>query len=244
MSHSVTSQAPVTETGMEALPLTAFIRGLVHEMNSILTPLVAMPHVLLDEIRKVAPPESMGAFEEDLDTIRLSGRAAASILRDLSAMVRPAQRSKSPVQLNRVIERALSAPPDRRATWPAIGLELSPSAPTVAGDPEALQHLVTNLLFLAFCAPESVRTPVLRTVCTPNARIEFEFAGAMVEAAQARELFSPFRIRRAMGLPAGSGLLLTAVEEIARQHGGNTDVRVSPGKVCLGIVFQDPGGLS
>jgi signal transduction histidine kinase len=97
--------------------------------------------------------------------------------------------------------------------------EVAGDALTIRGDPLLLRRLIRNLLENARLHAGGA-TDLRVSRLDGAARIVVEDAGPGIPPEDRERIFEPFHRRREAGEPAGSGLGLSIVRQIARVHGG------------------------
>jgi signal transduction histidine kinase/ActR/RegA family two-component response regulator len=233
---------------MEALGLLA--GGVAHDLNNILSGIVTFPEVLLLD-------ESLSAeAREDLETIRESGVRAAAIVNDLMTITRGVVGQRSPLDLNRVVERHLATPEFRRLTEYHPGIRISQRLAAeplaVLGSPVHLQKAVMNLVSNATEASSDASVDGQVTISTwrrsldqPHAGYEqipagdyavlrVEDDGGGIAPGDLDRIFEPFFTKKVMGR-SGTGLGLTVVWNTVRDHDGYIDVRTSEGGTAIDL---------
>ncbi|HVK66534.1 MAG TPA: ATP-binding protein [Polyangium sp.] len=212
--------------------------GVAHDFNNILSVVLSYSDFLLEELR---PGEPM---REEVEQIRLAGKRAADLTRQLLAFSRQQILSPRVLNLNTIvsgIDRML-----RRLLREDIELRtvLSPDLHPCFVDPGQMEQILLNLVVNARDAmPEGGQL----TIETANTNLDEEYlcehpeasAGphvvlsvsdngvGMDRATQAR-MFEPFFTTKPKGV--GTGLGLSMVYGIVKQSGGCIWVYSEPGK--------------
>lgn len=113
---------------------------------------------------------------------------------------------------------------------------------TLEGDRELMEYVVYNLLTNAvkYSGPDTL----VRIACEVHAgelRLSVQDQGIGMDAKELRQIFQKFyRTKRAEASgEAGTGIGLSIVEQIVRQHGGRVEVSSEPGQgSCFTVVLQ------
>ncbi|GIX46924.1 MAG: hypothetical protein KatS3mg131_1135 [Candidatus Tectimicrobiota bacterium] len=210
--------------------------GVLHELNNLLTVIGGYSELLLQ--RGSAPRRA------ELEAVLRAAQQAAALARQLLACGRGQPRQA--VNLNRLIadfSRLLQA-----LLGEAISLEtcLAPDLGEVCGDPAALAQVLLNLVRNACDAmPEGGRLAIhtanadFAEVATeapqrgPAVKLAVADTGCGMDAAVQAQLFTPFFSTKAHG----TGLGLTLVAQIVRQHRGLLAVRSAPGQGTTVTVY-------
>jgi signal transduction histidine kinase len=154
---------------------------------------------------------------------------------ELAGVESQARRSpRERVPTARIVEAAIS---DTAAEARDRGIEIEASLPEpelhVLGDPEALRRGVSNLLANAVKhGGEQNSVNVSVSGVDGEVRISVADRGPGIPASEVPHLFEAFyRGRRAREQQIrGSGLGLSLVQQVAREHGGRVEVDSTPGK--------------
>jgi signal transduction histidine kinase/CheY-like chemotaxis protein len=117
-----------------------------------------------------------------------------------------------------------------------LTLDLGACTDVIRGDRNQLELALMNLVLNARDAMPTGGRLIIRSLSPPcdraRVRVEVEDSGVGMDEATCRRAFEPFFTTKAPG--RGTGLGLTMVYNIMRQHGGTVSVRSSLG---LGTVF-------
>lgn len=218
--------------------------GVAHDFNNLLTAIIGNASVAAG-----LPPGSP-EISPALEDILRAGEKAARLTRQLLAFSRKQIIEPKPVDLNGTLaelDRMIGkvAGPDIRLIW-----KLDPEAKCVLVDPGQLEQVVINLVVNARDAisTEGSITIGTRASCPPPAdRVEEddgdqvrEFSevfvaddGCGMDQATLERVFEPFFTTK--GPNEGTGLGLSTVFGIVRQHRGHLLVESRPGE---GAVFR------
>jgi len=218
--------------------------GVAHDFNSLLTAIIGFAELASDELPATSPAQ------QSLSRIRRSAEQAASLTRQLLAYGRRQILQPEVLQLGEVIEHLL--PMLHGLVGPDITLttDLQSTLPAIRADRTQLQQVLLNLVVNARDAmpeggPLSIRTR-LAQIETPDPGVpelspgqyvvlEVADSGHGVDAALADRIFEPFFTTKPFG--EGTGLGLSTVYGIAKQSGGDVQVRSTPGKGATFRVF-------
>jgi PAS domain S-box-containing protein len=225
---------------MEALGRLA--GGVAHDFNNLLTAIIANAGLAVLEAPADDPNRPL------LLEIREAARRGAELTRQLLAVSRKQMLEPRPVDLNellsnlrRLLGRLIEEDVDLR-------LDLAPGLPPVLADPGQVEQVVMNLAVNARDALErggaitiSTRTAeVGRGEARPPERPAGRYAvvtvtdnGRGIPPEMLSHLFEPFYTTKPAG--QGTGLGLSTVYGIVRQHGGFVEVESAPDR---GTAFQ------
>ncbi len=225
---------------MEALAVLA--GGIAHDLNNILSGVVAYPEIIMPGL----PPDS--PLRGDLAAIRESGLKAAGIVDDLLTMARRSPARREPVSIRGVVEGYLASPEHRRllAAHPGVRVEtaIADGLPWLDGSPVHLHKSVMNLVANAAEAiPDSGTVRISAEAVEvgpgetgpagagPGRHVVLRVAddGAGIPAADLPRVFEPFFTRKVLGR-SGTGLGLSIVWGTAQDHGGQVAARSEEGR--------------
>ncbi len=220
---------------MEALGVLA--GGIAHDLNNILSGLIGLPALVIDEL----PPDH--PMKDTLLTIQQSGLKASRIVQDLLSLARREVATPEPVDLNQVIEAYLSSPEHDNLVerYPRVEfqVDLAENLPMISGSAAHLLNVMTNLVFNA--AESMEKDGGIVSISTDNRYVEktiglneettrgnyvvvtLSDTGRGIPQADIQQIFDPFFTTKAPGR-SGSGLGLTIVLATVEDHGGYIDV--------------------
>lgn len=237
-------------TRMESLGVLA--GGVAHNLNNVLGPLVALPEIISEDL---ANQENLNVQEihETLEVIRKAANRSASIVRDLVSLGRRGHYNL----VNMNLDQIQCTSPDCRfieqlkTAYPKVTFSIKPDegALVISGDEIPLSRAVTNLVQNA---TESINEEGTVTIKTFEKRMDAPLSGyetvpegdyAAIEVSDTgggigkehiSRIFEPFYTRKKKSDRSGSGLGLSVVHGIVKDHNGFIDVKSEVGK---GSVF-------
>jgi PAS domain S-box-containing protein len=216
-------QERLTQTQkMEAVGrLTA---GIAHEINTPLGIILGYAQLLLEEV------EPVGQTQADLKTIEKHAQICRKIVSDLLRFSRHTESRMAPLDINRVIEEALTV------VEHTFGLErvrvergLAADVPRVVGDEEKLKQAVVNLLNNAFDAIGADGLITVRTSFEAESGevlISISDTGQGIPPEHMSKIFDPFFTTKGVG--KGTGLGLSVTFGIVKDHGGRIEAASPP----------------
>ncbi len=222
-------------TRMEAIGRLA--GGVAHDLNNMLTPILGCASILAEELAD--RPEQA----ELADEIGQAGRRARGVVQQLLAFGRKQTLTRRTVKLDEVL-RDLE-PMLRRTIREDVRIEVAcaPNLPPIHGDSGQLEQVMLNLVLNAQDAMPAGGTMRLRLLVHSSTgtddlapgehlvlEVEDEGSG-MTEEIRAR-VFEPFFTTKE---EQGTGLGLSSVFGIVKQHGGSVLCESEPGS---GTVFR------
>jgi len=234
-----------TAKRMNALSVLA--GGVAHDLNNALSPLVALPQVMLRQLDSLKAGGSDQEFREDLETIHKSALRAAQTIKDLLALGRQGRTNHEALDLNRVVQNALLNEEHYIANAAAAGVELELSlhkeALPIQGSETQIARAISNLLRNAMEAIAGKGT-----VCVKTAPITFDHpllayeavdagsyacvsvsdTGSGIAAADRDSIFEPFFSKKRLSEHSGSGLGLAIVHGVVKDHSGFVNVDSVP----------------
>ncbi|MHC4447838.1 MAG: sensor histidine kinase [Planctomycetota bacterium] len=204
--------------------------GIAHEINNILTPVLAYAQMAK------ANPEDAALQMKALDRAIAGVESASRIIEAVLGFARSDEEA-GPANISRVIESSLAClgrAPERDGV--SLTVQADPEA-RVCIQPLALQQVVLNLLLNALTALHGNRGELLIKVVQRNdgtTQIDVADNGPGIPAKVAETLFEPFVTSRPKrtgggraGDPGGSGLGLAICKRLIEDAGGG--ITVGPG---------------
>jgi len=212
--------------------------GVAHDLNNLLTPIIGYAELLRDDLG----PEDHR--RESAEEVIRAGFRARDLVRQLLAFSRRQTLEFKPTDLNALIlgfEKLL-----RRTIREDIEIRVRPgdSVPTILGDKGQLEQVIMNL---AVNAQDAMPHGGTLHIETASAVFDEEFAssrpgvtpgdyvllaltddGEGIDALTRERIFEPFFTTKEKG--RGTGLGLSTVYGIVKQHGGNIWVYSEPGE--------------
>ncbi len=203
--------------------------GIVHDFNNCLTTILGFVELAL------GPLESSDAFFDDLTTIRTATLDAASLVRRLRALSRPADGAseREVVDLREIVEgmpRLAHPRWSRRAQCDGTAFEivvnLTPVPPVYVAVAE-IRELLLNLIFNAVDAmPAGGRITIATREVDGEAEVTVADQGVGMSPDILKRLFEPFFSTKG---DRGCGLGLSVCHSIAEGHAGRLSVVSTPG---------------
>ena len=217
--------------------------GVAHEINNPVGVLVARSDYLLSVIRG----ESFESeIREDLDTIRRQAQRVARTVQDLLTSTRRARRMDGEVSLEAVVDSAINlVRPVVRDRGVTFEFREIPGTLHVRGDHDRLEQVFINLLSNAAQAIPGRGAVTVEASMRPGGEwvdIDVTDTGTGIEPELIGRIFDRFFTTKEPGL--GSGLGLSIVSGIVRDHGGYIEVESTFGKGTrfhIALRACDPG---
>ena len=233
-----TQQQLLKSERMAILGMTA--GGVAHDLNNILTGITGYPELLLTNIPHDSP------LRGPLEAIRTSGNRAVAVVSDMLTLSRGVAGKKENVSLNRLIREYLDSLDFRQAmiSHPDVELcvELDENALIAHCSPIHIQKVVMNLATNALEAMSEGGTLRIATsvadvksgydeesnITQGFCKLEVSDTGGGIGDKDIEHIFDPFYTRKVMG-KSGTGLGLTIVQNVVKQHGGFLELRSDSG---------------
>jgi len=212
--------------------------GVAHELNNPLNNIGLYVGNVIDRIHM----GELGteAALEDLDKAMEQVRKATEIISHLRTFGRAAPVTFDPVDVDEVIERALSLMHEQlRLRAIEVDLDLCPDELVVHGNPIQLEQVFINLLTNARDALDEVpderkKIRIVSALDRDRIRIVFTDTGPGIPARIAKRVFDPFFTTKEVG--TGTGLGLSITYSIVKEHGGEISLSRTPGGGATFIV--------
>jgi PAS domain S-box-containing protein len=210
--------------------------GIAHDLNNVLAPILMSIELLkLDS----APDPRRTKI---LDTIYISCRRGAGLVRQVLSFARGMDGQRVPIQLKHVIDELEGIISETFPRNIRIVTEFPPTLWTVTGDPTQLHQVLLNL---AVNARDAMPRGGTLTLSASNRTIDAQYAGTSHDAKsgsyvvieiidtgegiapEIRErIFEPFFTTKEQG--KGTGLGLATVHTVVKSHGGFVTVESEP----------------
>jgi len=192
--------------------------GVAHDFNNLLTAILGYSDLLLSD---------HGATEE-LCEIKAAAERAARLTRQLLAFSRKEISRRERVELALVVEGMESML--RRLLPESIALRLDISSRGVVNaDPGQIEQILLNLIVNARDAmPEGGRLRIAIREVDDIVELTVSDNGVGMDAVTVERIFEPFFTTKSA--EHGTGLGLSTVYGIVKQHGGQIRVRSAPGE--------------
>jgi|HubBroStandDraft_1064217.scaffolds.fasta_scaffold00087_48 PAS domain S-box-containing protein len=206
--------------------------GAAHEINNALVPVLALTKLVASHL----PEDSRD--RRNLETVLLGAERSRDLVKQILAFSRKEEQRRERVDVAAVLREALLL---MRATVPrSINLEEEISAtPPVVGDPNQLLQVIVNLVTNAAQAIGEAHGTITVGV-GPAAqgealRLWVADTGEGIDEATRARIFEPFFTTKPVG--RGTGLGLSVVHGIIKDHGGRVEVDSTPGRGARFEVF-------
>ena len=231
---------------MESLGLLA--GGVAHDLNNIIVPIMAYPDLI-----KMALAEGK-SVDKHLDTIMFSAQRAADVIADLLALTRRGNYKMEPIDLNDLVNDYLSSAECKltKSLYPEVSsdIQLSESTLLFKGSKAHLPKVFMNLINNAF---ESMPEGGVLSISTSSINVEdrelsdknlsqgrynlltIEDQGEGISEENISKIFDPFFTTKIKTGKSGTGLGLSVVYNVLRDHGAHVDVE---SKLGIGTKFS------
>lgn len=205
--------------------------GLTHEINNPLGIILSKAEILL--LYTAKEKEFSPELVRDLEMIHRHGTRIAEIIRGLLTFARRTSFDLTHIDLNRVIDETASLF-EKSLSRPEIRIErqFDRDLPQIVGSPIHLQQVFLSLLTNARDAMPQGGNITLRTYRNRRHLVaEVQDTGIGIADEIRRRIFEPFFTTKDVGKATGLGLSVSY--GIVRGHGGDIEVKSSPGKGAL-----------
>jgi C4-dicarboxylate-specific signal transduction histidine kinase len=205
--------------------------GVAHELNNPLNNIGLYVGNVIDRIHM--GELSTESAREDLEKAMEQVRKATEIISHLRTFGRAAPVTFEAVDVDEVIERALSLMQEQlRLRAIDVDLDLCPDALIVQGNPIQLEQVFINLLTnardaLSEVPEERKKIRIVSSLERDRIRIVFEDTGPGIPPEIAKRVFDPFFTTKEVG--TGTGLGLSITYSIVKEHGGDISLSKTPG---------------
>ena len=231
----------------ERLEMAGTLAGqIAHDFNNLLTPLLAYP----DLIRRELPAES--SVLEYIDIMEKTASDMSRLTQQLLSLARRGHVGDEEVDVNSVVEQVVKLLQAATAPGITISMELADNLLPVRGGKDQLRRVVENLCQNAVDAMDENGCLMVRTENiyldapigqyeTVNlgeyVKISVSDTGAGIPPEIREQIFDPFFTTKRGGKVRGSGLGLSIVHGIIRDHKGYIDLETAVGKGSAFYVY-------
>ncbi len=211
--------------------------GVVHELTQPLLGIKGFSMALLENLKCNLPTETSQQALSDLEVILQQTERMVELLSTIRDFARASGTEMSPLDINKPIEAALLLFSEQlRLNNIVVGKNLARDLPLVRGNANQLQQVFINLISNARDALDAKggeRRLTVHTERSPKEAsilIEVIDNGIGADAETLSKMFEPFfTTRKADG---DTGLGLSIVARIIKEHKGTLDVQSKPGGGC------------
>ena len=205
--------------------LGSLLAGVAHELNNPLAVVVGRASMLEEQLRQRPEGRTVGKIRE-------AAERCAKIVRTFIQMARRQEPARRRVAISELLESTLEMVGfGLRRDGIELELDLPDRLPSLAGDPNQLVQVFTNLLVNAQHAlagrPEPRRVRVGGRQVGAELVIEIADNGPGIPAEIASRIFDPFFTTKPQG--QGTGLGLSVCRGMIEAHDGSLDVRSEAG---------------
>ena len=227
------------ESRAERLEMAGTIAGQVaHDFNNLLAPLMAYPELIRDEL-----PRNHSTLEY-LDQIEEASHKIADINQDLLAMGRRGHHNQEVLNLNTVVQHALSELEPYPETL-AFEIDLSDDLADILGGGAQLHRMIGNLLHNAMDAMQDIGQITVKTenYYVDNVSIVYgrvpkgkyvkltiSDTGCGIPDDIIQKIFDPFFTSKTTDKKRGSGLGLSVVDAVVKDQNGHIDLSTKVGE--------------
>ncbi len=215
--------------------------GVAHEINNPLTGV--LNNVQLVKMMAVEKEEfKIEEFREILDAIEEASNRCVRITRSLLDFSRASTGTLQAISVNGAIEKVcVLIEQEMRLENICIARDLAVDLPCIRGDEQLIQQLFLDLMSNAKWAIEQKSDKKDGTIFIRSAYeekegtvfISFSDTGIGIPPENIEQIFDPFFTTKSIG--EGTGLGLSVIYRIVKQHGGSIEAKSSPGQ---GAAFE------
>jgi signal transduction histidine kinase/CheY-like chemotaxis protein len=228
--------AEILESARRMQSMAVLAGGVAHDLNNMLGPLVGYPELILRQL----PEASKG--RRQLKIMSRAAKQAASVIQDLLTLARRGRYEMAPVHLETIANRYFESPAfdeaQRLHGQVRVIYDIDPDAGMMVGSESHLTKTVMNLVNNAFEAMPSGGTlcfgihrgqinelPGKYGGFSPGEYVVLSVSdtGTGIESSDLSRIFEPYFSRKKLGR-AGSGLGLSVVRGVIKDHNGYYDV--------------------
>lgn len=192
-----------------------------HDIRNPLVAIGGFARILLDQATKGDP--SRGHLEIIVDEVTRLERIVTKVLDS----AKPDPDSRQLMQLNLIVEEAVRLMDEEvRESGARIVMRLDPGLPGIAADSDRIFELVLNLIRNAIQACQSGGSVSIVTLpAGDSVELRCTDTGGGISPEIRERIFTPFFTTK----PGGSGLGLTIVDQVVREHEGTLSLESAAG---------------
>jgi signal transduction histidine kinase len=178
-------------------------------------------------------PATPEAIKEDIEAIYEESKRASEVIQNFLLFTRGQQTEKIVIQINDVVEAALSLRQSRLELENIkVDKHLAEGLPSIQGNAAQLQQALVNIVLNAehfmYQAHQRGTLEVTTTVSGANVKVIINDDGPGIAPDKLGRVFEPFYSTRESG--EGTGLGLSVCHGIIKEHGGNIYAESAPGR--------------
>jgi len=219
--------------------------GIAHDFNNILHPIIGFSELTLKDLPEDSP------LRENLEEILKGSERAAGLVRQILNFSSEKQKLPEPVFVQSIFKEAIKF---LRSTIPShieFHQEISPEPLYILSDPIQLYEIAMNLCTNAFHAMEdkggllsvdikevdisSDQDGLFENRSGRYCKISVIDSGVCIPEHNINKIFDPYFTTKDVG--KGSGLGLSVVHGIVKEHNGEILVKSRPGKTQFNVYF-------
>ena len=237
---------------MESLGILA--GGVAHDLNNILGPLVGYPELILSRLPDGSP------LAKQIQRIASAALRASEVIQDLLTLARRGRYEMTPTDLNSIIKEYLDSANFVRISEThrdvKVSLKLDETIANITGSAIHLSKLIMNLVVNAYDAMPEGGELIIRTTQEHIEKLaggyekirageyillKIKDTGIGIDASELDKVFEPYFSKKKMGV-SGSGLGLSVVYGIVKDHKGYYDIFSEPGKGTEFVIYFPVSG--
>ncbi len=226
------------ESRAERLETAGIIAGQVaHDFNNLLAPIAAYPEMIRDELPRIHPAH------EYIDQIEEAAKGMAEINQQLLTLGRRGHYNQVVLNLNSIVSQAVKNIPHLTDTI-SVEVDLAPDLMNILGGGSQIHRVLTNLLCNAVDALDEVGHII---VSTENiyaddvfgvfgripkgeyVRLTVSDDGCGIPDDVVQKILDPFFTTKTSDKKRGSGLGMSVVDTVVKDHNGYLDLKTQPG---------------
>ncbi|RKX22879.1 MAG: hypothetical protein DRP35_00845 [Candidatus Zixiibacteriota bacterium] len=227
------------ESRAQRLETAGTIAGQVaHDFNNLLAPLMAYPEIIRDEL-----PKNHSTLKY-LDQIEQASHKIAEINQDLLTMGRRGHYNQNVLNLNTIIQNSLEELKPYSKTL-AFEINLSDDLMDILGGGAQLHRMISNLLHNAIDAMQDIGQITIKTEnyyvddvsivygLVPKGeyvKLTISDTGCGISDDIVQKIFDPFFTSKTTDKKRGSGLGMSVVDAVIKDHNGYIDLSTKIGE--------------
>ncbi|MEW9799468.1 hybrid sensor histidine kinase/response regulator [Alteromonas sp. CYL-A6] len=247
-SHmDITERVRLEETALQQQKMQALgtlAGGIAHDFNNLLTPILGYAQLLK---LKLAGDPSLSGYVSNLED---SANRAKALIKQILLMSRESVENIEPVYLDKLADEVVTLVQSTAHSNISIEENFEDGLPAIGANPSEIYRVILNLCTNAIQAmPDGGTLTVSVGMCDKRRLadkggkkddyvcLSIRDTGVGMDRETRNRIFEPFYTTKLKGEERGSGLGLSIVDSLIKQHKGHIEVLSSPGRGTEFILF-------
>jgi len=208
--------------------------GIAHDFNNILTPIIGMSELLLDDLPQNSPER------ENAEEILKAGKRGSDLVKQILAFSRKSEHRMIPTRVQNILKEVLKLSRSTIPSYIELNQDIQSDCGLILADPTQIHQVAMNIITNAYHAVEEnggqihVRLKEVNLDTSDRldpgkyAMLSISDTGHGMPANLVNKIFDPYFTTKEQG--KGTGLGLSVVHGIVKEHKGDVIVYSEVGK--------------